>query len=425
MSASDKFWTTVCTVSLLVVRTSSPREQLRRICGDENVSNSIPSESFSNQGANHENGGTNMMRKKRKVSITLVLCLAMAALVVSGCISQEEEKAPTTTQPPEKQKVVLGTFAGPYEDYVKEIAAGFEAETGIQVEVVAVNSDNEWISKIKLWGDEPEVHVMYLGLPRFIRGALDGLWAPLNLDNIPQWKNLYQVGLDAGKGTDGVQYGLPYDFAAWGIIYQKERVPEPPTSWKDLWNVEKFGNVGSETWFDQFYAATGATWGYAPEQYEEIIAKIKELQDSGGLRLAESYSKMQTMLQMGDINLSGCWDGRAYTFEKAGVDVGWVIPQEGAVAWIGLLAIPKGVPNQELAEKLINYIISPGPQLTFVDLIHYGSPNKLTQLTPELQAMVVDGEQEINSLIGMEYYWYMAQHYDEIQELWEREILGG
>jgi spermidine/putrescine-binding protein len=367
-------------------------------------------------------GGKTMIRKRKRGSVSLILCVTLIALIVSGCISQEKESA-TETVP--QEKVVLGTFAGPYEDYVKEIAEGFEKETGIKVEVVAVNSDNEWISKIKLWGSEPEVHVMYLGFPRFIRGALDGLWEPLNLENIPQWKNIYQVGLEAGKGSDGNQYGMPYDFAAWGIIYSNERVPEAPDSWKDLWNPEYFGNVGNETWFDQFYAATGATWGYAPEETDKIIGKIKELQETGNFRLAESYSKMQTMLQMGDINLSGCWDGRAYTFQKAGVDVGWTIPQEGAVAWIGLLAIPKGVPNKEAAEKLINYIISPGPQLTFVDLIHYGSPNKMTELTQELRDMVVDGEDEVNSLIGMEYYWYIAQYYDEIQELWEREILGG
>jgi spermidine/putrescine-binding protein len=370
-------------------------------------------------------GGTKMIKSKSaKILATVFFCLTLLAM--SGCVSQEEEETPAeTTAPPEAQKVVLGTFAGPYEDYVKIIAQGFEEETGIEVEVVAVNSDNEWISKIKLWGDEPEVHVMYLGLPRFIRGSLEGLWAPLNLDNIPQHTNIYDVGMEAGKGLDGVQYGIPYDFAAWGIIYHNERTPEVPTSWKDLWNPDKFGNVGNETWYDQFYAATGVTWGYAPEETDKILGKIKELKDSGKFRLAESYSKMQTMLQMGDINMSGCWDGRAYTFQKAGVDVGWTIPEEGAVAWIGVLAIPNGVPNQEAAEKLINYIVSPGPQLTFVDLIHYGSPNKLTELTQELKDMVVDGEDEVNALIGIEYYWYIAQHYDEIQEQWEREILGG
>jgi len=366
------------------------------------------------------------MNKKIGYRVLATLIVATVFLTVfSGCIGEKEKTPAPTTAVPEKQKVVLGTFAGPYEDYVKKIAAGFEEETGIEVVVTTVNHDHEWISKIKLWGDNPEVHVMYVSVPVFIHGYLDGLWAPVNLDNVPQWKNIYEVALKAGEGLDGVQYGLPYDLAAWGIIYHKDRVPEVPTSWKDLWNPEYFGNVGNETWFDQFYAATGVTWGFEPDEVDKIFDKIKEIKDTGKFRLAESYSKMQTMLQMGDINLSGCWDGRAFTFQKAGVNVGWTIPKEGAVSWIGLLLMPKGVPNQELAEKLINYIISPGPQLTFVEMIHYGSPNKLTQLTPELRAMVVDGEEEVNALIGTEYYWYMGQHYDEMQEKWEREILGG
>jgi putative spermidine/putrescine transport system substrate-binding protein len=360
--------------------------------------------------------------KSGKILVTVLFCLTLLAM--SGCVSQKEETPAQTTAPAEKQKVILGTFAGPYEDYVKGIVQGFEDETGIEVEVVTVVHDTEWLANMKLWGDKPEVDVMYMSLPSFIKGSLEGLWTPLNLDNIPQSKNFYNAGIEAGKSRDGVQYGIPYDFAAWGVIYNKDRTPEVPLSWKDLWNPDKFGNVGCETWFDQFYVATAVTWGYAPEESDKIIGKIKELKDTGKMRLVESYSKMQTMLEMGDINLSGCWDGRAYTFQKAGVNVGWIIPEEGAVLYIGLLTIPKGSPHLEAAEKLINYIVSPGPQHDFVELIHYGSPNKLTELTQELRDAVIDGEEEVNALIGIEFYWYMAQHYEEIQELWEREILG-
>lgn len=43
----------------------------------------------------------------------------------------------------------------------------------------------------------------------------------------------------------------------------------------------------------------------------------------------------------------------------AGADVGYVIPREGALAWLDCWAITRGVKNQRLAESWINYTLEP------------------------------------------------------------------
>jgi putative spermidine/putrescine transport system substrate-binding protein len=45
----------------------------------------------------------------------------------------------------------------------------------------------------------------------------------------------------------------------------------------------------------------------------------------------------------------------------AGADVGYVIPKEGALAWLDCWAVTRGVRNKALAEAWINYLLEPEP----------------------------------------------------------------
>ena len=42
---------------------------------------------------------------------------------------------------------------------------------------------------------------------------------------------------------------------------------------------------------------------------------------------------------------------------KAGADIGYVIPKEGALAWLDCWTITRGVRNKRLAENWINYTL--------------------------------------------------------------------
>ena len=48
---------------------------------------------------------------------------------------------------------------------------------------------------------------------------------------------------------------------------------------------------------------------------------------------------------------------QVHAIKAAGMDVGYVIPREGALAWLDVWAITQGASNQQLAEKWINYTL--------------------------------------------------------------------
>lgn len=95
---------------------------------------------------------------------------------------------------------------------------------------------------------------------------------------------------------------------------------------------------------------------------------------NGDLCVAHGYS--------GDILQA---KGRAEEANK-GVEVGYRIPQEGAVLWTDVMAIPKDAPNPAAAHAFIAYILDPAVVAKISDFVKYANPNK--EATPLLDEAV-------------------------------------
>lgn len=320
------------------------------------------------------------------------------------------------------ETVTLGTFAGPYEDYVRNITKRFEElNPGIEVHIVTVNKDTEWLSKLRIWAGKPQVDVMYVAENVLIKGVQEGLFAPINIENIPNAADLYPIAI---KRIEGKVYGLGYDFAAWGICYNKEKLTTPPTKFKDFWN-SSFGKVGLEGWPEWNFYATALAWNLdVKTQLDQVIGKLKELKNQGRVVFFNSYQEMATAFAKEEIMYSGLWDGRTYTFQKQGLPVEFIYPEEGALAWIGYLVIANGTRHMSAAEKLINHILSPESQLAFTEAIRYGPTNKKVVLPPELARVVVYGEEKVAKLVRMDHE-FIAQNLEMWYKRFNEEVLAG
>src|SRR5699024_716341 len=74
--------------------------------------------------------------------------------------------------------------------------------------------------------------VAYMDLAVVAQAKEAGLLQPIELDNIPNSKELYPIAID----EDG--YWVAELTAMTGIAYNTETISTPPTSWADLWNEE-------------------------------------------------------------------------------------------------------------------------------------------------------------------------------------------
>lgn len=182
--------------------------------------------------------------------------------------------------------------------------------------------------------------------------------------------------------------GVPIDTYSYVVAYNENTYGgNPPTSIADFFDVEKFPgtrSMGSDPAEGNLELALMAD-GVAPDDlypldYDrafEVLDRIKAdtvFWTSGAEQVAIMEEQRADMILV--------WSGRGAEAVKNGAPY---VPmwQDNSYHWASV-AIVKGSPNREAAQKFIDYVVSPEPQTRWAESIAYGAAN-LTA-TPQLDA---------------------------------------
>ncbi len=249
----------------------------------------------------------------------------------------------------------------PPQDIVpRKVAATFTAAHPNVEIVVSPGSSTVAINNIiaaHQAGVEPPYHVGFFNMENTERGLREGVWAPLdpgivtNLDLIE----------DASR--------RPGDFGAFpwidlgGIIYNKEKVPEPPRSWNDLFDPKYRGRVAM---FDGFWTgngllATALVNGGSENDIEPALQIYEEAARSGHFHsVFTSNAQIQQLLASGEVWVAPHFRGIVLPWIKDGAPFGYAAPEEGQILFPeGLQLIAGGSEEQLLiGQQLINLNLS-------------------------------------------------------------------
>jgi spermidine/putrescine-binding protein len=171
------------------------------------------------------------------------------------------------------------------------------------------------------------------------------------MDNIdPDFKDL---PFDPGN-----EYTIPYMSGTDAIIFNADRVTNPPDSWDDLWNPEYAGRLVLLDDPRVVIGFTLLTLGYDlntkdPQQLEEAKTKLLELIPN--VKLFDSDSP-KTALIAGDVDLGNVWNGEAFTAQQEDPAFKYVFPTEGVILWQDNWAIPASAPHLDAVYAWVNYI---------------------------------------------------------------------
>ena len=89
--------------------------------------------------------------------------------------------------------------------------------------------------------DRPLVHCGFFNVNSITKGDVEDMWAKLDPARVPNMNNVLKDFVrPEGRGVG-------YMMSAIGILYNKNAMKEPPTSWADLWDPANRGRV---TMFD-------------------------------------------------------------------------------------------------------------------------------------------------------------------------------
>lgn len=308
---------------------------------------------------------------------------------------------------------VLRVLAWPgYAD--PDLVTAFEQQHRVRVELSLVDSDDVLWRRL----GEGAFDVLAANTAEIARMVERGLLAPIDdaaLSNLGRQLPRFRLperlpAIFWGKR----RYAVPYAHAEMGLIYDRSRIPEPPTSIQAMWDPRLRGKVlaynGSSHNFSLAALSLGlppfaigrADW---PRVVERLIALRRNVRafytlpeesltlfrDGGAWLLFANYGKQQLT-----------------ELRRAGLDVGYAIPQEGALAWLDCWAVTATAREPALALAWIDHLLQPDAALA------------LTQRHGLGNTLYATGEDEAARL-----YWLEQVEDTELRRALWRQIIAG
>lgn len=360
------------------------------------------------------------------------ICTVILSLVVAltGCGSSSEE---STGEPVELS--VLGWEGYADESFIKD----FEAKYNVKVNATYAGSTDEIIAKVKSGGGS--VYDVIIASSDVAQTLNDSnLLSSINTGNISHYQDIAEpLRQVKAQKADGSIYGIPM---AWGpntLIYDADVVKEEPTSWKVLWDPAYQGKVALWDEISTLYIAAQMDGiGSLDSQDQSELYKMNETQlqkakadlltlKPNVRKLWATGGELNDLYANKEIVISNGWPLTTHTLQKMGRNIKETIPKEGTSGWIDMLMITKDSPNQEVAEKLVDFLISPETMKKFNDITNYyvANPKAAEFMDQEqLKRNKLDDLKGYEELMGKINFWQFIPDRNRYNEVWN-EVKAG
>ncbi len=244
-------------------------------------------------------------------------------------------------------------------DWVDE----FEAASGYEVIATYATSADEQIAKMKASGgkDFDLVAVDSASIKTFVDQQLI---TPLDMNRLPAFANVLPAFQEVQAPIfDGVRYGIPLAWGSLGLVYDRATFPDGPKSWSVMWDPAYKNRVISQDDANNNINLGAIMLGIedpfnlSTEDFAKVKTKLSDLRgnlltyfagfDEGSTLFAEN--DVVLMFSMGELS--------AVALQKQGFDVGYAIPEEGALGWLDNLTLSAGATNVEGAYAWMNFFL--------------------------------------------------------------------
>jgi putrescine transport system substrate-binding protein len=292
-------------------------------------------------------------------------------VLLTGCGRTDSGAKPT----PRGDDMILNLYDWA-DDVAPDTISSFEKLTGIKVHVAYFDS-NETLRTRMLTGNSG-FDVVVPSVTFLKREILSGAYLSLDKTKLPNLTNLDPAIMALLAPSDpGNAHAVAYEWGTVGIGYNEKLVTEalpnvPLDSWSLMFDpvyAARLAKCGINM-FDDPLGVIGLALIYlgrspnAPtaqdlSDVEKLLAKIRPY-----VRNFETSGEIEAMAN-GDICISIGYNGdivqaRKHAKEaKNGVVIRYVIPKEGSMLWITLLAIPRDASHAANAHLFINYMMTP------------------------------------------------------------------
>ena len=318
----------------------------------------------------------------KKISLILMILALMISLSLSASAFENEEwykgSEGTTINVFNWGEYISDTT----EDGLLDVNREFEKLTGIKVNYVTYESNEDLYPKIKNGGASYDIIIPsdYM-VERMIS---EEMLLPIDVEKIPNYKYISDDYKSMYFDPQN-EYSVPYNVGMVGLIYNSKIVTERPTSWSVMWDKQYEGKILMIDNPRDAFAIPQKLLGYSLNTTDE-----KELSDVAqllieqkpllqGYVMDEVFNKMES----GEAAMVPYYVGDYILMKEVNPDLDFVYPEEGVNIFVDSICIPKCSQNYDAAIKYINFLLDPEVALSNAFYIGYATPNTGVLENPE------------------------------------------
>ncbi len=296
----------------------------------------------------------------------------------------------------------------------------FEQRTGSRVEVTFIDNDEQLWQRVNQNGAQ-DFDVFAVNTAELQRYIARNLVTPINATNIPnivkQQARFHNADMIPGLVHSGKRYAVPYTYSEMGLIYDRLQIDTPPTSIAALWDPRYRGKVLLYNGGTHNFSLAAQVLGNSKpfqlqdKQWPAAVDRLIALRrNAGGFYKQPDESVELFKNKLAALMFANYGSQQVKLLKSAGIDVGYVIPKEGALAWLDCWAITARAQDSSLAHQWINYMLepkvgqallerqglanttSPSPYLTNNDSIRWLEPVENVTRREQLWDRIVSGD---------------------------------
>ncbi len=210
-----------------------------------------------------------------------------------------------------------------------------------------------------------------------------GWLAPLDAARAPNLKHVDAAWIDAYPGSRG--YAAPYFWGTLGIAYRKDLVPEPVTSWMQLFRPGPalrgriVVNRDSRELVGMALKALG--FSYNTDDRAQILQAEGLLREQQPFVKTYGYPALtaRSALVTGQVTAAMIFNGDALMLREHHPEIAFALPREGGELWVDYLAVLASSPRRDLAVALVDFLNRPRIAARVAAFVHYATPNRAAE----------------------------------------------
>lgn len=252
-----------------------------------------------------------------------------------------------------------------------DVVKAFEAREGARVELSIVGSDEVLRQRLALVDPVtggPLFDVLAANTVEIQRLRELNMLAPLALSSLPnaaaQLPRFLRRESIPGITDAGRLYAMPYTYAEMGLIFDRRQISTPPVSLETLWDPALQGRVLAFDSSTHSFSLAAMAQGLSPFQIDaphwgrvtqRLVALRRNVRSFYSLpeESAEMFRRHRVALMFANYGRQ-----QLKLLQDQGLDVGYVVPREGALAWLDCWAITRQARNTDLAARWVNHLLS-------------------------------------------------------------------